>query len=109
LVKQLPGTANGICFITIEDETGCANLVVFENLFNKYHKEILQARMLMVEGELQVEGEVIHVIVCKCYNLNRMLNQLTLSKVESFDTKTLFHQDENSQEEKVFSEGRIFR
>jgi error-prone DNA polymerase len=62
-VKQLPGTANGICFITIEDETGCANLVVFENLFNKYHKKILQARMLTVEGELQVEGEVIHVIV----------------------------------------------
>lgn len=109
LVKQRPGTASGICFITIEDETGCANLVVFENLFNKYRKEILQSRLLMVEGKLQVEGEVIHVIVSKCYNLNRMLNQLTLSKVESFDTKTLFHQDGNLQEEKVFSEGRNFR
>lgn len=43
LVKQRPGTANGICFITIEDETACANLVVFENLFKQYRKEIIQS------------------------------------------------------------------
>jgi error-prone DNA polymerase len=109
LVKQRPGTASGICFITIEDETGCANLVVFENLFTKYRKEILQAKLLMVEGKLQVEGEVIHVIVSKCYNLNRMLNQLASAKAEAFETTTLFQQDENSHEENVFSEGRSFR
>ena len=64
LVRQRPGTAGGICFITIEDETGTANLVVFRNLFeNIYRKEILQSKLLMVEGKLQKEGEVIHVIV----------------------------------------------
>ena len=63
LVRQRPGTAGGICFMTIEDETGFANLVIFENLFEKYRKEILQSRLIMVEGKLQMEGEVIHVIV----------------------------------------------
>ncbi len=44
LVRQRPGTAGGVCFITIEDETGVANLVVFQNLFEKYRKEILQGQ-----------------------------------------------------------------
>ncbi|WP_217602210.1 error-prone DNA polymerase [Chitinophaga sp. GbtcB8] len=77
LVRQRPGTASGICFITIEDETGCANLVVFQKLFDKYRKEILQSRLLMVEGTLQREGEVIHVIVKHCYNLTELLRELS--------------------------------
>ena len=77
LIRQRPGTAKGICFITIEDETGCANLVVFEKLFDKYRKEILQAKLLMVEGQLQREGEVVHVVARRCYNITPMLRQLT--------------------------------
>ncbi|GAA0549931.1 error-prone DNA polymerase [Chitinophaga japonensis] len=82
LMRQRPGTASGICFITIEDETGCANLVVFEKLFEQYRKEILQSRLLMVEGQLQREGEVIHVIVKRCYNLSGLLRQLTAPGAE---------------------------
>jgi error-prone DNA polymerase len=48
LVRQRPGTASGICFITLEDETGTANLVVFKHLFDKYRKEILQSTLIMV-------------------------------------------------------------
>jgi error-prone DNA polymerase len=76
LVRQRPGTAAGICFMTIEDETGTANLVVFENIFLKYRKEILQSRLIMVEGKLQIEGEVIHVIVETCYDFTKMLRSL---------------------------------
>ena len=75
--RQRPGTAGGVCFITIEDETGHANLVVFQNLFERYRKEILQARLLMVEGKLQREGKVIHVIVKSCYDYSDLLYQLT--------------------------------
>lgn len=77
LVRQRPGTASGICFITIEDETGISNLVVFESLFGKYRREILQSRLLMVEGKLQREGEVVHVIVQKCFNLTKLLDKLS--------------------------------
>lgn len=72
-VRQHPGTAKGVLFITIEDETGFANLVVWSKIFEKYRKEILQARLLMVTGRLQVEGEVIHVVVRSCHNLNGFL------------------------------------
>jgi len=77
LVRQRPGTASGICFITIEDETGVANLVVVQKLFDRYRKEIIQSRLLMVEGTVQREGEVIHVIVKRCYNVSVLLGQLT--------------------------------
>jgi error-prone DNA polymerase len=77
LVRQRPGTASGICFITIEDETGAANLVVFQKLFDHYRKEIIQSKLLMVEGQLQREGEVIHVVVKKCHNLNKLMRKLT--------------------------------
>jgi error-prone DNA polymerase len=76
LVRQRPGTASGICFITIEDETGTANLVVFKELFDKYRKEIVQARLLMVEGQLQKEGEVVHVVVHHCYDKSDMLSNM---------------------------------
>lgn len=83
LVRQRPGTASGICFITIEDETGCANLVVFQKLYQKFRKEILQSKLLMVEGKLQREGEVVHVIVKRCYNLTKLLHQLTAVRDEN--------------------------
>lgn len=73
-VRQHPGTAKGVLFITIEDETGFANLVVWATTFEKYRKEILQARLLMVTGKLQIEGEVIHVVVHSCHNLNKIMN-----------------------------------
>ncbi len=93
LVRQRPGTASGICFITIEDETGSANLVVFENLFNQYRKEIVHSRLLMVEGKLQKEGEVIHVVVSKCYNVSALLLPLS---------------DPGEKQEDIFHGGRNF-
>jgi len=94
LVRQRPGTAKGICFITIEDETGTANLVVFPNIFQEFRKEILQSRLLMAEGKLQIEGEVIHVIVNRCYNLSKLLQQLTSSKDEDLRLLTLSRADQ---------------
>ncbi len=73
-VRQRPGTAKGVLFITIEDETGFANLVVWSKTFEQYRKVILQSRLLMVEGKLQIEGEVIHVVVSACFNLNELMN-----------------------------------
>ncbi|MEO6961608.1 MAG: error-prone DNA polymerase, partial [Puia sp.] len=96
LVRQRPGTAGGICFMTIEDETGCANLVIFQNLFDKYRKEILQSRLIMAEGKLQREGEVIHVIVSRCYNLSKLLRQLTPSQGENLPLLTLSRADEKT-------------
>ncbi|CAG5006791.1 Error-prone DNA polymerase [Dyadobacter sp. CECT 9275] len=97
LVRQRPGTAGGVCFITIEDESGVANLVVFQSLFEKYRKEILRSRLLMVEGKLQIEGEVIHVIVKKCFDMSPLLRQLNEQKDEDPDLLTLSRADEKDE------------
>lgn len=94
LVRQRPGTAGGVCFITVEDETGVANLVVFQHLFEKYRKEILGARLLMVEGKLQREGEVVHVIVKRCFDLTSLLKGLTDTGHEELPLLTLSRSDE---------------
>ncbi len=124
LVRQRPGTAAGVCFITIEDETGCANLVVWESLFDEFRKEILQSRLLMVEGKLQIEGEVIHVIVQKCFDFTKLLHKLSVTADEAPPVLTLARGDETSipahaQEKKpshresvqgdIFYKGRNFR
>ncbi|WP_316814541.1 error-prone DNA polymerase [Pedobacter nyackensis] len=97
LVRQRPGTATGICFITIEDETGITNLVVFQKLFDKYRKEILSAKLLMVEGKLQREGEVVHVIVQRCFDLSKLLKGLTEIKngEQPLPGKVVFHGGRN--------------
>lgn len=97
LVRQRPGTATGICFITIEDETGITNLVVFKKLFDKYRKEILSAKLLMVEGKLQREGEVVHVVVQRCFDLSKLLKGLTSAENEeqSVLDKPIFHGGRN--------------
>ncbi|MGF6926583.1 error-prone DNA polymerase [Chitinophaga sp. W2I13] len=107
LVRQRPGTAKGVCFITIEDETGCSNLVVFQQLFDKYRKEILQARLLMVEGTLQREGEVVHIIVSCCYDLSKFLRQLLPSKTTTPLMQPPSKTDEISAT--LFSEARNFK
>ncbi|MEJ7677091.1 MAG: OB-fold nucleic acid binding domain-containing protein [Segetibacter sp.] len=96
LLRQRPETAGGICFMTIEDETGVANLVIFPNLFDEYRKEILQSKLIMAEGQLQVQGEVIHVIVRHCYDFSKLLRKLTPSKNETSQVLTLARSDEKS-------------
>jgi error-prone DNA polymerase len=96
LVRQRPGTAGGVCFITIEDETGYSNLVVFEKLFETYRKEILHSRLLMVEGRLQREGQVVHVIVSKCFDFTKMLGKLLQRQADNLPILTLSRADEKS-------------
>lgn len=96
LVRQRPGTAGGVCFITIEDETGFTNLVVFEKLFEKYRKEILHAKLLMVEGRLQREGQVVHVIVSKCADLTKLLGKLVQRADDDLPVLTLSRADEKN-------------
>ena len=76
-VRQRPGTAKGVLFMTLEDETGSANLVVWQALFDKYRKEIVQSKLLMVAGKLQVANGVTHLVVRQCFNLTALLRCLT--------------------------------
>ena len=106
-VRQRPGTAKGVIFVTIEDETGFANLVVWGKVFETYRRDIVQARLLMVQGKVQIEREVIHVIANSCYNLSYLLQNMTDSDKDAA-LSTLSRSDEKNPEE-VFHKGRNFR
>ena len=62
LIRQRPGSAKGVCFITLEDETGVANLVIWPKMMERYRKVIMQSRLLVVEGVIQREVDIIHVV-----------------------------------------------
>jgi error-prone DNA polymerase len=94
-VRQRPGTAKGVLFMTLEDETGSANLVVWQNLFDKYRKEIVQSRLLMVAGKLQIANGVTHLVVNRCFNLTSLLRSLTETSTEL--PQTLARADETSK------------
>jgi error-prone DNA polymerase len=73
LVRQKPGSAKGVMFITLEDETNVANLVVWTNVFEKNRRTVLGASMMGVRGQVQREGEVIHLIAQRLDDLSPLL------------------------------------
>ena len=76
LVRQKPGSAKGVMFITIEDETGIANLVLWPSLFEKQRRLVLSAGMIACRGRVQREGEVVHVVVEHLTDLSQELRSV---------------------------------
>ena len=83
LVRQKPGSAKGVMFITIEDETGVANLVIWPSLYEKQRRIILSSGMMAVHGRVQREGEVVHLVAHKLTDLSGQLASLG-EREESF-------------------------
>ncbi|MCP5374223.1 MAG: error-prone DNA polymerase [Hyphomicrobiales bacterium] len=74
--RQRPGSAKGVIFATLEDETGNANLIVWPHRFEKLRKAILSSSLLAVHGEVQREGPVIHLLVERAHDLSPLLGRL---------------------------------
>jgi error-prone DNA polymerase len=68
LVRQRPGTASGVVFVTIEDECGIANLVVWPKVFETHRRTVMGARLLAVSGHVQREGLVIHLVADRLWD-----------------------------------------
>ena len=78
ITKQRPGTASGVTFVTLEDETGCSNLIVWKKIAEEQREVLLNARLMGVQGELQKEGKVIHVIARKLIDHSELLGALSV-------------------------------
>lgn len=78
ITKQRPGTASGVTFVTLEDETGQINLIVWKQVAEQYRAALLNARLLGIVGELQIEGKVIHVIAQQLFDHTQMLGELSV-------------------------------
>jgi error-prone DNA polymerase len=74
--RQRPDTASGIVFVTLEDESGLVNVIVQAELVGKQHRELLGATLLGVYGQLQKEGEVVHLVAKRLVDLSSWLGRL---------------------------------
>ncbi|MFZ5782425.1 MAG: error-prone DNA polymerase [Pseudomonadota bacterium] len=82
LVRQRPGTASGVVFVTIEDEHGIANLVVWPRVFEAHRRIVMGSRLLAVRGRIQREGLVIHLVAEELWDWSADLD--SISRIDSF-------------------------
>jgi error-prone DNA polymerase len=85
LVRQMPGTAKGVLFMTIEDETGAANLVIWKTLYEKQRRIALGAHLIGVDGRIQREGAVVHLVAYQLHDLSGVMGQLQDRGADSGD------------------------
>ncbi len=77
LIRQRPGSAKGVCFITLEDESGIANLVIWPDVFEAQRRIVMGARLIAVHGIVQKDDAVIHVVARKLEDDTAMLRHLS--------------------------------
>ncbi len=82
LVRQRPGTASGVIFMTLEDETGIANIVVWPKMFERFRAEVIGGRLVAIDGPVQSESGVIHVIAERVSDFTPLLSQLSSACAE---------------------------
>jgi DNA polymerase III alpha subunit len=78
LVRQRPGTAKGVIFVTLEDETGVVNVVIWARVYEAYRRQIIAGRLLRVTGRVQRDSQVVHVVAEHIEDISHMLDALAL-------------------------------
>ncbi|WP_425038403.1 OB-fold nucleic acid binding domain-containing protein [Primorskyibacter sp. S187A] len=76
ILRQRPGTAKGVIFLTLEDETGVINIVVWRALYERFRRAVVSGRCLRVTGRIQRENGVIHVLAEKIEDISYLLDTL---------------------------------
>lgn len=76
LVRQRPGTAKGVIFLTLEDETGTCNVIVWKSVYERFRRAIIAGRLLRVTGRVQRQGPVTHLVAENVEDISPMLDAL---------------------------------
>lgn len=76
ILRQRPGTAKGVIFLTLEDETGVVNVVVWRALYEKYRRAVIAGRLLRITGRIQRQSGVVHVIAEEVEDISPLLDRL---------------------------------
>ncbi|MBW4710236.1 hypothetical protein KX928_20810 [Roseobacter sp. YSTF-M11] len=76
ILRQRPGTAKGVIFVTLEDETGVVNVIVWRHIYEKYRRAVIAGRMLRITGRLQRAHSVMHVLAEEIEDVSFMLDAL---------------------------------
>ena len=76
ILRQRPGTAKGVIFLTLEDETGVVNIIVWRNIYERFRRAVVAGRMLRVTGRMQRAHNVTHVLAEEIEDISALLDQL---------------------------------
>ena len=76
ILRQRPGTAKGVIFVTLEDETGVVNVIVWRGIYERFRRAVISGRMLRVTGRVQRAHEVTHVIAERIEDMSPLLDRL---------------------------------
>lgn len=76
ILRQRPGTAKGVIFLTLEDETGTINIVVWRALYERFRRAVIAGRLLRVTGRIQKEAGVLHVLAEEIEDISPLLDRL---------------------------------
>jgi error-prone DNA polymerase len=79
LIRQRPGTASGIVFITLEDESGVVNLIVRPDTFERYHAAARHAAVLQCDGYIERQGQVVHVMAKRLFDRSELIRGYEIS------------------------------
>lgn len=77
--RQRPGTARGVIFLTLEDETGTANVVVWARVFERFRRAVVAGRCLRIDGQVQRQGEVVHLVAETIEDISALLDDIVLA------------------------------
>lgn len=94
LIRQRPGSAKGVCFITLEDERGVANLVVWPKVMEQFRKVVMQSRLLVIHGYVQRDVDIIHVVAERLENRSDALLRLAPDGLAPSMAPPMAHADE---------------
>jgi error-prone DNA polymerase len=87
ITRQRPGTASGVIFLTLEDETGVSNVVVWPKIYERFRRVVMGGRLLHVQGYLQREGIVVHLIAQDICDMSHKLSELGHPMPEALTTE----------------------
>lgn len=76
ILRQRPGTAKGVIFMTLEDETGVVNIVVWRALYERFRRAVIAGRMIRVTGRIQRQSGVVHVVAEVIEDISALLDRL---------------------------------
>ena len=89
LVRQRPSTAKGVLFVTLEDDTGIANIILWPSVFQQYRRVIMNSGLIGVTGKVQREGKVVHIVASHLTDLTDSLTALTNPLSRSTNNKVI--------------------
>ena len=107
-MRQRPGTASGVIFATLEDETGVANVIIWPKVYEQYRRTVLTSRLFGIKGRVQKEGIVVHVIADEVEDLTHELATIATSEATPSVKQTLRHETEQLRAARFVPKSRDF-